>query len=168
MVAGATGGVGSFAVQLAAQRGATVIATARPGHEDAYVRALGASDTVDYSAGDVAGGVRAKYPDGVAALIDMVSRGDAFAQMAELVRDGGRIATTLGAADVEALAARKVRATNIMGSPTAEKLAKLADDVASGALRVDIQGTFPLDEAAEALAAFGAGTLGKLVVVVVE
>jgi NADPH:quinone reductase-like Zn-dependent oxidoreductase len=165
LIAGATGGVGSFAVQLAAQRGATVIATARPGAEDDFVRALGASDTVDYSTGDVPGAVRAKYPDGVTALIDLVNRDEAFAPMAALVRDGGRIATTLGVADVEALAQRDIRATNIMGSPTPEKLVTLADAAVAGTLRVEVQRTFPLDSANEALQAFSGGTLGKLVLV---
>ncbi|MEA2650573.1 MAG: hypothetical protein QOI85_294 [Chloroflexota bacterium] len=164
-IAGATGGVGSFAIQLAAQRGATVIATARPGEEEAFVRDLGASDTIDYSAGEVAGALRAKYPDGVTALIDLVNRDDAFPPMAALVRDGGAIATTLGAADVEALAQRSVRATNVMGSPTSEKLATLADAAAGGSLRVEVQRTFPLDNAADALQAFSSGSLGKLVLV---
>ncbi len=165
LIAGATGGVGSFAVQLAVQRGATVIATARPGDEEAFVRSLGASDTIDYSDGDIAGAVRAKYPDGVTALIDVVNREEAFTAVAALVRDGGRIASTLGAADAEALAQRNIRATNTMGSPTPEKLTTLAEAVAAGSLRVEVQGTFPLARSQEALQAFGSGTLGKLVVV---
>jgi len=165
LIAGATGGVGSFATQLAVQRGATVIATAQRGDEDAFVRDLGASDTIDYSVGEVAPTVRAKYPDGIAALIDTVNGGDAFAPMADLVRDGGRIATTLGAADVETLAQRNVRATNVMGAPTPEKMTSLADAVVAGSLRVGIQRTFPLDDVAEALEAFSGGTIGKLVVV---
>jgi NADPH:quinone reductase and related Zn-dependent oxidoreductases len=166
VVAGATGGVGSIAVQLAAQRGATVIATAKPGDDEAFVRALGASVTVDYSSGDVAEAIRALYPDGVTALIDTVNRGEAFAPMAALVRDGGRIATTLSTADVEALAARDVRATNVMGTPTPEKLRLLAAQVADDTLRVEIQQTYPLAEAPLAFAAFMAGTRGKLVLIV--
>lgn len=166
VVAGATGGVGSIAVQLAAQRGATVIATARPGDDEAFVRELGASTTVDYSSGDVAEAIRALYPDGVTALIDVVNRGEAFAPMAALVRDGGRIATTLSTADVEALAARGVRATNVTGLPTPEKLGSLAGQVAEGTLRVEIQQTYPLAEAPLAFAAFMAGTRGKIVLTV--
>lgn len=165
LIAGATGGVGSFAVQLAAQRGASVIATARPGEEEAFVQSLGASDTIDYSDNDAAAAVRAKHPDGVTALVDLVNREEAFTAIAALVRDGGRIATTLGAADVEALAKRNVRATNIMGSPTPQKLTTLAEAVASGSLRVEVQKTFPLDRSDEALQAFSGGTLGKLVLV---
>jgi NADPH:quinone reductase-like Zn-dependent oxidoreductase len=165
LVVGATGGVGSFAVQLCAQRGATVIATARPGEEDALVRALGASDTVDWSSGNLADRVHAQHSDGVSALIDTVNRGDAFGPVAALVRDGGRIATTLGTADAEELAARDVQATNVMGAPTADKLATLAEAAATGSLRVEVQRTFPLDEADQALQAFAAGTVGKLVLV---
>jgi NADPH2:quinone reductase len=110
--------------------------------------------------------VRARFPDGVTVLIDVVNRGDDFAPMAALVRDGGRIATTLGAADVEALAQRNVRATNVMGTPTPEKLATLAEAAATGTLHVQVQRTFPLDRADEALQAFSAGTIGKLVLVV--
>jgi NADPH:quinone reductase-like Zn-dependent oxidoreductase len=74
--------------------------------------------------------------------------------------------TTLGAADVEALAARGVTATNVRGTPTPEKLASLAAQAAAGTLQVPIRTTFPLADAAAAIAAFGAGTRGKLVLIV--
>lgn len=82
------------------------------------------------------------------------------------MKDGGRIATTQGVADAEALAGGGIKATNIMSSPTDEKLAKLAAHVAEGSIKVEVQRTFPLAEANEALAAFAAGTRGKLVLVV--
>jgi NADPH:quinone reductase-like Zn-dependent oxidoreductase len=166
LVIGATGGVGSIAVQLAAQRGATVIATARSGEQEAFVRSLGAAETVDYTAGDVVEAMRARYPGGIDSLIDLVNRADGFAAVSSLVRDGGRIATTMGAADVEALAARGIRATNVMGAPTPGKLTDLAGQVAAGTLRIEIQQTFPLADAAAALAAFSGGTRGKLVLLV--
>jgi NADPH:quinone reductase-like Zn-dependent oxidoreductase len=163
VVAGATGGVGSVAVQLAAQRGATVIATAKAGDEDAFVRELGAAETVDYASDGVADALRARFPDGVDALIDLVNRDEAFTRMTDVVRKGGAVATTLGVADVQALALRNVRATNVMGAPTREKLSALAEQVVAGALRIDIQRTFALAEASDALAAFTAGTRGKIV-----
>jgi NADPH2:quinone reductase len=163
LVMGATGGVGAFAVQLAAQRGARVIASARPGDEDAFVRDLGAAETVDYTKGELGDTVRTLAPDGLAGLIDVVNRGEAFGALAALVRDGGRAATTLGAAEVTALAARGVTATNVMGAPTREKLASLAAQAAAGTLRVPLQRTFPLAEFQAALEAFAAGTRGKIV-----
>ena len=69
--------MGSFAVQLAAQRGLTVIATALP-DQDKYVRELGDAETIDYSAGSVADAVRTRYPGGIAALIDVVNQKEAL------------------------------------------------------------------------------------------
>ncbi len=166
LVVGATGGVGSIAVQLAAQRGAVVVATAKAGDDEAFVRSLGAADTIDYSKSDVAGVVRSRYPDGVDVLIDLVDRDDAFTAMSMVVRDGGRIATTMGAADVEALAGRGIRATNVMGSPTSGKLASLAGQVAASTLRIEVQRTYPFDQVQAAFAAFQMGTRGKLVLVI--
>ena len=166
LIMGGTGGVGSFAIQFAAQRGARVIATAKPGDEDAFVRSLGATETIDWTQSGLGDTVRRLAPDGLTALIDAVSRGEAFMALAALVKDGGRASTTLGAADVPALAERNVTATNVMGTPTPEKLASLAEQAASGRLQVPIQQTFPLADAPAAIAAFSAGTRGKLVLTV--
>ncbi len=96
LVLGATGGVGSFALQLARGRGAHVIASVRPGDEG-FVTDLGAAETVDYM-GDIAAAIRERYPDGVDAAIDAVSHGDGFAAIADLVHPGGILVSTRGAA----------------------------------------------------------------------
>jgi len=166
LVIGATGGVGSIAVQLAAQRGATVIGTAREGDQADWITEIGAAETIDYTTEDLLEAVRASYPDGVDGLIDAVSRDEAFTAVAALVRDGGHIATTLGAGDADALAARGITLTKVQGTPTVERLAALAEQVVAGTLRIRIQTTFPLDEAPAALAAFAAGTSGKIVLTV--
>jgi len=162
LIVGATGGVGSFAVQLAAQRGLKVIATALPDQVE-YVRSLGAADTIDYSAGSVAAAVRSRYPDGIAALIDVVNRKETLPELTSLVRQGGHVATLMAAADVEQLAASGIGGTNVMAAPTAEKLRLLAGMATSGELRVQIHATFPIDRADEALQAFQAGTRGKVI-----
>ncbi|MGA2514521.1 MAG: NADP-dependent oxidoreductase [Candidatus Limnocylindrales bacterium] len=162
LIVGATGGVGSFAVQLAAQRGLKVIATALPDQE-AYVRGLGAAETIDYSAGDVADAVRGRYPDGIAALIDVANQKEALTALASIVRPGGHVATLMGAADVELLASRGIGAANVMAAPTAVKLNLLAGLASSGALRVQIQAAYSIDRADEALKAFQRGTRGKVV-----
>src|SRR4051812_40009732 len=71
LVAGATGGVGSLAVQVAAKAGATVIAPVLPEDED-FLRGLGVSTIVPRE-GDVAAAVRERFPDGVDALLDLVN-----------------------------------------------------------------------------------------------
>ena len=59
-----------------------------------------------------------------------------------------------------------VLATNVMGTPTADKLGALAEQAAAGTLQVPIQQTFPLADAPWAIQAFSAGTRGKLVLIV--
>jgi NADPH:quinone reductase-like Zn-dependent oxidoreductase len=166
LIMGSTGGVGAFAVQFASQRGARVIASAKPGEDDAFVRSLGASETIDYTQSGLGDTVRKLAPDGLTALIDVVSRGEAFMALTKLLGDGGRAATTLSAADVATLAERGVRATNVAGAPTPQKLASLADQAASGTLQIPVQQAFGLADAPAAITAFSAGTRGKLVLTI--
>src|SRR5437764_11258916 len=131
LIVGADGGVGSYAVQLAAKRGATVIATAKPDDEQ-RLRDLGAAETIDYTREDIAAAVRAHHRDGVSALIDLVNQADGFAPLAELVRDGGRATSSLGAADIDGLARRSITATNVMANADPSVMGRLAELVAGG------------------------------------
>jgi hypothetical protein len=70
---------------------------------------------VDYS-GDVVAAMLERYPKGVDGLIVAAHVGDGFGALTDLVKNGGRIASTVGGADVEALAQRGVVATNVIGS----------------------------------------------------
>jgi NADPH:quinone reductase-like Zn-dependent oxidoreductase len=158
LISGATGGVGSMALQYAGAAGASVIATARPGAEEEFVRGLGAAHAVDYT-GDLAAQVRAIAPDGVAAIVHLA--GDAE-QLAGLLAAGGRIASTLGYGSDQHAAA-----VAVMANPDAATLEHLAADAASGRLRVAITRTYPLEEAPQALIDFSAGRhQGKLGVTV--
>jgi NADPH:quinone reductase-like Zn-dependent oxidoreductase len=164
LIAGASGGVGSYAVQLVAQRGATVIATGLPSDAD-RLRRLGAAHVVDYR-DDVAQQVQAIHPDGVDALIDLVSfTPDALAAHTALLRDGGGVATTTGNADPDALAARNITGTNVMATPVAQVVGPLVEQAAEGSLTVDIGRVLDLADALEGLRTFASGhTQGKLVV----
>lgn len=162
LIVGAKGGVGSFTVQLAAQRGATVIATAPPDYAG-FMRELGATQTIDPSAGNVADAVRQLHPDGITALIDVVNQRDALTELGSVVHSGGRVVSMLLAADIEAFASRGVVAANVNADPTPDKLRYLASLVESGELRIVIHAAFSLDQVAEALAVFRQGKRGKLV-----
>jgi NADPH:quinone reductase-like Zn-dependent oxidoreductase len=159
LISGATGGVGSIALQLAVAAGATVIATARPGQEEEYVRGLGAAHTVDYT-GDVAAAVEAIAPYGADKALH--AAGDAAA-IGKVMRAGGGVASTL-AATAQQLGRDDVTVTAIMAAATAGKLARLLDHVASENLRVNIEARVPLDRAHEALKTFADGTLGKVLI----
>jgi NADPH:quinone reductase-like Zn-dependent oxidoreductase len=159
LISGATGGVGSVALQLARTAGATVIATARPGQEDEYVLSLGATHAVDYTR-DLASAVREHAPDGVDKALH--AAGDA-ATLGQLVRPGGTVATTLGATP-EQLGRDDVTVAGIMAAVTADKLARLLAQVDAGDLRVNIEARVPFNRPEEALALFRDGTLGKVLV----
>jgi NADPH:quinone reductase-like Zn-dependent oxidoreductase len=159
LISGATGGVGSVATQLAVTAGATVIATARPGQEEEYVRSLGATHTVDYT-GDVAAQVRAIAADGVDKALHFA--GDA-ATIGQTLRAGGTVATTLGATR-DQIGGDDVTVAGIMAAATPDKLAALLDHVAAGNLRVNIEARIPLDRTQEAFGLFADGTLGKVLI----
>jgi NADPH:quinone reductase len=163
LVVGATGGVGSLLVQLAVPRGLKILATAGP-DDDAFVRELGAAETIDYTTASVAEAVRSSHPDGIAALIDVVDQKEPLTELASVVRRGGHVATLLGAADVEQLAGREIVGHNVNAAPTADKLRLLGELASSGALHVPIQAVYPLERVGEALEAFQKGTRGKLIV----
>ncbi|MEV4194108.1 NADP-dependent oxidoreductase [Streptomyces toxytricini] len=165
LVVGATGGVGSYVLQLAAARGAHVIAVAS-GEDHAYARSLGAAETIDYRTGDVADTVRAAHPGGIDAVLDLVdSRDVVMGKIAPLVRDGGRLATTVFAADPEALTDRGVRAVNFNYQATEQDMAELGELAISGRLKVAETTTFKLAAMDEAYAASTSGHVrGKLVI----
>jgi NADPH:quinone reductase len=166
VVIGATGGVGSYFVQLAARRGARVVAVCR-GENGDYARGLGAADVIDYSASDVADAVRSRYPDGIDAVADMHGDAEQLAELAEQVPSGGRMASVVGAVDVETLEARGVEGTNVQGRVTTESLEVLSGMIEAGEIVVPEIHTHPLEEAVEALAAVGTGHVrGKIVVTV--
>jgi NADPH2:quinone reductase len=155
LVIGAAGGVGSFFVQLAAVAGANVIAPALPEDHD-YLGTLGVSELIDRNA-DVGAAVREAHPEGVDAILDVVSQ----APDASVLKEGGRLASPLGAAG------DGLGRFNIMGESTPAKLQRLAELIASGTLRVPIQRSYGLEQAGEALNALPAThTQGKLSVTI--
>ena len=164
VVIGATGGVGGYFVQLAMHRGASVVAVCR-GENAAYARSLGAADVIDYTAEDVVDGVRSRHPEGIHAIADMHGDAEQLTQLSAFVRAGGHVTSAVGAADVEALAAREIEGTNVMGLVTTDRLETLLGLVASGDLVAPEIHRHPLAGAAEALAAVGSGHVrGKIVV----
>ncbi|GAA1196149.1 NADPH:quinone reductase-like Zn-dependent oxidoreductase [Kitasatospora gansuensis] len=141
LIHGASGGVGTVAVQLARAWGATVIGTASE-RNHAYLRELGAIP-VTYGEG-LADRVRELAPDGVDAALDAAGRG-ALEVSVELVPDQARIGTI-----VDYAGAQRLGLTALRGPRTAARLAELTEVWESGALRLEIAATFPLARAAEA------------------
>jgi NADPH:quinone reductase-like Zn-dependent oxidoreductase len=162
---GATGGVGGYLVQLAARRGARLVAVCSGGNAD-YARRFGAVDVVDYAVEDVVEAVRSRYPDGIQGIADMHGDKEVVARLAEQVRAGGHIASAVGAADVDALAQREIGATNVNGRVNTASLESLATMIEHGDIQNPELHSFSLTEASEALTAVGSHHVrGKIVVV---
>jgi enoyl reductase len=141
LIHGATGGVGTVAVQLARSAGATVIGIASPANHD-YLRSLGAIP-VAYGDGLVSS-VQALAPNGIDAALDLAG-GEAITASLALVADTDRIGTT-----VDAEAAQKYRIRRLRGVRSAQTLAALADLHSKGKLQILIAATYPLHQAAAA------------------
>jgi NADPH:quinone reductase len=151
LVIGAAGGVGSFFVQLAAGVGAHVIAPALPEDEE-YLRDLGAAELLDRNA-DLDAAVREGHPDGVDAILNLVSH----APNDSLLKESGRLASPLGAAG------EGQQRFNLIAQPTPENLARLAEILDNGNLRVHIHESYELARAGDALQALATShTQGKL------
>jgi NADPH:quinone reductase-like Zn-dependent oxidoreductase len=159
VVSGAAGGVGTIAVQLAADAGATVVGLASPLHHD-WLRAHG---VVPVAYGDgVADRVRAAAGGSVDAFVDTFGQG--YVDLAiELGVAPGRIDTII---DWAAAARHGVRTEGNMAGARAEVLAELAEQIARGRLDVPIAATYPLDRVRDAYREVEERhTLGKIVLV---
>lgn len=155
LVVGAPGGIGSFAVQLAAHAGAAVLAPALP-EDDEYLRGLGVIELLDRDA-DVVAAVRERHAGGVDAVLDLVSYAPGAFDAA--LEPGGRVASPNSAAG------DGPGRTDVMAVPSPENLERLSRLLDDGTLEVHIQDTYPLARAGEALQALGTThTQGKLAI----
>ncbi len=157
LVNGAAGAVGSAVVQFARQRGITVIGTASPARHD-YLRGLGAIAT-SYEPG-LAERVRELAPQGVDAALDLAGSGI----IPELIGIVGEPSRVLSIADFSAPEHGAQFSTQPLEHPE-QALAEAARLYAEGALRVQLEQVFALQQAADAFArSIGGHPAGKLVI----
>jgi len=157
LIHAASGGVGTFAAQLAIARGARVIGTASERNHE-YLRALG---VVPVAYGDGLGDrVRALAPSGVDAVLDASGRGEIPTSI-ELAGGPERVLTLL-AFDAAPLG---VQVHTDGGGPHLDRALKgIVELIEEGRLRVPISRTYPLSEVATALDASSTGHVtGKIV-----
>jgi NADPH:quinone reductase-like Zn-dependent oxidoreductase len=163
LILAAAGGVGHLAVQIAKAREAWVIGTARSAKHP-FLAELGADEAVDYATERVEERVR-----NVDVVLDLVGGETGEGALATL-RDGGLFVAVPSSSALEQLrelAAGRVRVTSLLVEPDRAGLEAIAGLVETGALRVHVERTFPLEEAARAHEAGETGrTQGKLVLTV--
>ena len=160
IIHGATGGVGSLAVQFAKLRGARVISTARGEAGLQFARKLGADDAVDGQDGDIAAAARRFSSKGVDAVLATVGSG--LEQVIDTVRKGGRVAPN----GVEPGPKERpgMEIISYDGQSGVREFEALNEAIQQGNVVVPIAAEFPLDQAARAHQRFAVGhVLGKII-----
>jgi NADPH:quinone reductase-like Zn-dependent oxidoreductase len=165
LIHAAAGGVGHLAVQIAKARGAYVLGTARAEKHD-FLRGLGADELIDYTTADFTAAAR-----DVDVVLDLIGGEYGRRSLDTLTSNGILLDVVGGAPDHGALdeqaAARGVRYTPFTFTPSGSDLADISDLVSRGALRVVVDRTLPLTEAAEAHRLSETGRVtGKIVLTV--
>jgi NADPH:quinone reductase-like Zn-dependent oxidoreductase len=148
LVHAAAGGVGHFAVQFAKHLGAHVLGTARAGNHD-WLTELGADELIDYTA------VRfEEAASDVDVVIDLVGdRDNTSTRSLDVLRPGGLLIAVPSGASPDLAAAAEAkgrRATSFLVEPDGHALTSIAALIDSGAVVVEVEKTFPLDQAAAA------------------
>jgi len=162
LIHGGSGGVGSFAIQIAKARGAKVIATASTRNQD-LLKQLGADVAVDYT--------QQEFEDvakDVDVVLDSVGK-DTLARSYGVVKKGGFIVTLVARIDQAELDKHGIRGASLGVEPTSNELAEIGKLIDEKKIKVIVSQTFPLSEAAKAQEQVATGhTRGKIVLKVAE
>jgi NADPH:quinone reductase and related Zn-dependent oxidoreductases len=157
VIAGASGGVGSLAVQLAKAKGAFVIGLASGGNKE-FVRDLGADEFVDYT--------KQKFEEvvkDVDVVFDAVG-GDTFERAFQTLKKGGFLVTSVEFPSAEKAQEFAVKRARVYCKPNAKQLAEITRLIDEGKLKAHISTILPLAEVKKAHRLSESGhTRGKIV-----
>ena len=162
LIHGGSGGVGSFAIQIAKARGAKVIATASTANQD-LLKELGADVAIDYT--------KQKFEDvakDVDVVLDSVGK-DTLARSYSVVKKGGFIVSLVARVDQNELGKHGIHGAALSVDPKSEELAGIGELIDQGKIKVIVSKTFPLSEAKTAQEQVATGhTRGKIVLKVAD
>ncbi|SNY30380.1 NADP-dependent oxidoreductase [Paractinoplanes atraurantiacus] len=162
LINGAGGAVGGYAVQLAKEAGAHVIATAGPRSAE-RARTAGADEVIDHTTTDVTAAVT--EPVDLALNLAPVAP-EQLAALLTVIRDGGTLVNTTVWMPAPSDEDRALRGIDLFVRSDADQLADLAARVSTGELRVEVAQRVPLADLPALHARAGAGDLpGKTIVV---
>jgi NADPH:quinone reductase-like Zn-dependent oxidoreductase len=162
LIFGASGAVGTLAVQFAKQRGARVLATASGRPAARLVRRLGADAVIDARRKGAAAELRALAPDGVDAVLAFAG-GDELERCLDVVREGGRLAFPNGI-EPAPRSRRSIRLLPYDVSATPRHFQQLERSMAKASIHVPIAAVYPLAKAARAHQRLAQGhVLGSIV-----
>jgi NADPH:quinone reductase-like Zn-dependent oxidoreductase len=162
LVHGGSGGVGSFAIQIAKARGAKVIATASTANQD-FLKQLGADVAIDYT--------KQNFEDvakDVDVVLDSIGR-DTLARSYGVVKKGGIIVSLVARPKESELEKHGIRGAALNVEPNSEELAEIGKLIDDKKIKVIVSQTFPLSEAMKAQEQVATGhTRGKIVLKVAD
>ena len=162
LIHGGSGGVGSFAIQIAKARGAHVIATASTANQD-LLKQLGADVPIDYT--------RQKFEEiahDVDFVLDPVGK-ETLARSYGVVKKGGIVVTIVSRCDETELEKHKIRGASLSSHPNAAELTEITKLIEVGKIKPIISQVLPLTEAAKADAqAETHHTRGKMVLKIAD
>ncbi|MGC2353228.1 MAG: NADP-dependent oxidoreductase [Candidatus Udaeobacter sp.] len=162
LIHGGSGGVGTFAIQIARARGAKVIATASTANQH-LLKELGADIAVDYT--------KQKFEDlakDVDVVLDSVGK-DTLARSYGVVKKGGFIVSIVARLDQAELDKHGIHGATLSVDPNSEELAEIGKLIDEKKIKVIVSQTFPLSEAVKAQEQAATGhTRGKIVLKVAE
>jgi NADPH:quinone reductase-like Zn-dependent oxidoreductase len=162
LIHGGSGGVGSFAIQIAKARGAKVMATASTANQD-FLKQLGADVTIDYT--------KQKFEDiakDVDVVLDSIGK-DTLARSYAVVKKGGIIVSLVARPDQSELEKHGIRGAALSVDPNSEELAEIGKLIDERKIRVFVSQTFPVSEAMKAQEQVATGhTRGKIVLKIAD
>src|SRR3984893_15644931 len=162
LIHGGSGGVGSFAIQIAKARGAKVIATASTPNQD-LLKQLGADVAVDYT--------KQKFEDvakDVDVVLDSVGQ-DTLQRSYGVVKKGGFLVTLVAQPDQAELEKHGIRGSSLSVAPNSDELAEITKLIEAKKIKGIVSQTFALADAATAQEqAETRHTRGKIVLKVAE
>ena len=165
LIHGASGGVGTLALQFAKLRGVRVLASATGEDGQSFVKRLGADAVVDGRHGDLTAAARAFAPDGLDAVLAFAG-GESLEHCIDAVRRGGRVAFP-GGVSPEPKPREGITIVRYDAVPGPAEYQRLNRAVEALKLEVPIDAQFPLAEAAKAQERVAAGhVLGKIILTV--
>ena len=143
LIHGGSGGVGSFAIQVAKAKGAKVIATASTANQD-LLKQLGADVAIDYT--------KSKFEEvakDVDVVFDTVGR-DTLARSYPIVKKGGIVTTIVSRPDPAQLDKYGIRGSSIWSHPDANELSEITKLIEGGKIKPVVGQVIPLTDAVKA------------------
>jgi NADPH:quinone reductase-like Zn-dependent oxidoreductase len=162
LIHGGSGGVGSFAIQIAKARGAKVIATASTANQE-LLKQLGADVAIDYT--------KQKFEDvakDVDVVLDSIGK-DTLARSYGTVKRGGIIVSLVARPKQSELEKHGIRGAALSVDPNSDELAEIGKLIDQKKIKVIVSQTFPLSEAMKAQEQVASGhTRGKIVLKIAD